>query len=63
MAHVRQKAALEFGHVAQLFGLLVELGIQGQHALVGFFQLFAQGLVLLAQAFKFSHLGCRQIGG
>ncbi|MNG22005.1 hypothetical protein D3C84_1064430 [compost metagenome] len=44
MAHVRQEAALEVRGLAQLIGLGVQLGVQRQHALVGFIQLGAQGV-------------------
>ena len=42
VAHVRQEAALEVGGLAQLRGLVVELGVQRDHALVGFVEFGAQ---------------------
>ena len=35
--------------LAQLLGLDIQLGIQGQHALVGFFEFGAQGVALFTQ--------------
>ena len=42
MAHVGQEAALEFGGLAQLLGLRVELGIERDHAAVGLLEFGAQ---------------------
>ncbi|MNI80003.1 hypothetical protein D3C73_1364980 [compost metagenome] len=50
MAHVGQEAAFQVRSLAQLFGLVVEFGIQRQYALVGFIQLGAQGVGFTLQA-------------
>ncbi len=36
MAHVGEESALEIGRFAQLGGILIELGIERENALVGF---------------------------
>src|SRR5690606_1725401 len=59
VAHVGQEPAVQIGGLAQLVGLGVEFGIQGENALVGFLELGAQQFVLAAQFFN--SLGLRAL--
>ncbi len=54
MAHVGEEMALEFGGLAQLLGLHIQLAVERDHAAIGLVQLLAQGPDLGAAQFQFS---------